>query len=133
MGPAVKTIGASAFANTKLTYLDLSEATSLVEIGEGAFFALRRQHLAGTLMIPSTVTKIGPNAFYYTKLARLDLSKATSLVEIGDRAFSNTDLAEVAGTLWWALPSPTPSSRPLTSGTAYLSEATSLVDLHDAA
>ena len=38
VGPAVKTIGASAFANTKLTYLDLSEATSLVEIGEGAFY-----------------------------------------------------------------------------------------------
>eukprot|EP00964_Phaeocystis_antarctica_P003524 scaffold1890_cov27-Phaeocystis_antarctica.AAC.1 len=46
VGPAVKTIGASAFAWTKLTSLDLSEATSLVEIGGGAFYATP---LAGTL------------------------------------------------------------------------------------
>merc|ERR1712194_770375 len=69
----------------------MGEATSLVEIGEGAFVGA--SDLAGTLMIPSTVTKIGPNAFYYTKLARLDLSKAISLVEIGEGAFSDTDLA----------------------------------------
>ena len=79
VGPAVKTIGASAFANTKLTGLDLSEATSLVEIGKSAF---SETNLAGTLMIPSTVTKIGNEAFANTKLGGLDLSKATSLVEI---------------------------------------------------
>ena len=66
MGPAVKTIGASAFANTKLAGLDLSKATSLVEIGHGAFYAAT--NLAGTLVIPNTVTTIGPHAFYYTKL-----------------------------------------------------------------
>ena len=94
MGPAVKTIGASAFANTKLTYLDLSEATSLVEIGKSAF---SETNLAGTLMIPSTVTQIGSDAFYYTGLTGLDLSKATSLVEIGDRAFLGA--TNLAGTL----------------------------------
>ena len=33
LGPAVQTIGARAFSGTKLASLDLSEATSLVEIG----------------------------------------------------------------------------------------------------
>ena len=56
--------------------LDLSKATSLVEIGEDAF---SDTNLAGTLLIPSTVTKIGAFAFYYTKLTYLDLSEATSL------------------------------------------------------
>ena len=37
VGPAVKAIGAGAFYNTKLTGLDLSDATSLVEIEENAF------------------------------------------------------------------------------------------------
>ena len=90
VGPAVKTIGTSAFANTKLTYLDLSEATSLVEIGDRAF---SETNLAGTLVIPNTVTTIGASAFANTnKLAGLDLSDATSLVSIGDSAFFNTDL-----------------------------------------
>ena len=96
VGPAVKTIGASAFANTKLARLDLSEATSLVWIGESAFSAT---DLAGTLAIPNTVTKLGTCAFCYTKLAGLDLSKATSLMEmrnvIGENAFSDT-ITEVA-------------------------------------
>ena len=85
VGPAVKTIGASAFANTKLTYLDLSEATSLVEIGDRAFYATS---LAGTLAVPNTVTTIGPYAFYNTKLTGLDLSDATSLVSTGDYSSS---------------------------------------------
>ena len=85
MGPAVKTIGTSAFFNTKLTYLDLSEATSLVEIGDRAFYATS---LAGTLAVPNTVTTIGPYAFYNTKLTGLDLSDATSLVSTGDYSSS---------------------------------------------
>ena len=64
-------------------------AASLVEIGYGAFYS---SGLAGTLVIPSTVTKIGSEAFWNTELTGLDLSKATSLVEIGDSAFSNTNL-----------------------------------------
>ena len=83
VGPVVKTIGASAFANTMLAGLDLSDATSLVEIGESAF---SETNLAGTLSVPNTVTKIGAFAFYYTKLMGLDLSKATSLLEIGEMA-----------------------------------------------
>jgi len=91
VGPAVRTIGASAFANTKLAGLDLSEATSLVSIGDSTFLGT---DLRGTLVIPNTVTTIGPYAFYHsTKLTGLDLSKATSLVEIGDGAFWDTDLA----------------------------------------
>ena len=84
VGPAVKTIGALAFADTKLTSLDLSKATSLVVIGDRAFF---RTNLAGTLVIPATVTTIGDGAFAYTKLTGLDLSRATALVETGRWAF----------------------------------------------
>ena len=89
VGPAVKAIGAGAFYNTKLTGLDLSDATSLVEIGVGAF---HRTNLGGTLVIPAKVITICAYAFAYTLLAGLDLSKATSLVEIGDDVFLSTDL-----------------------------------------
>ena len=89
VGPAVQTIGARAFFSTKLMGLDLSEATSLVEIGDSAFFGTG---LAGMLVIPATVALIGPSAFESTKLTGLDLSEATSLVEIGKPAFFGTDL-----------------------------------------
>ena len=84
VGAAIKTIGTSAFERTKLTGLDLSDATSLVEIGEDAFSGT---DLGGTLMIPAKVTTIGASAFAKTKFGGLDLSQATSLVEIGDGAF----------------------------------------------
>ena len=87
VGPAVKTIGALAFADTKLTGLDLWEASSLVEIGTGAFSGT---DLEGTLVIPATVTTIGNSAFAYTKPTGLDLSKATSLAEDYE-AFFGTD------------------------------------------
>jgi len=89
VGAAIKTIGTSAFANTKLTRLDLSDATSLVEIGYAAFSS---NDLGGTLVIPAKVTTIRTSAFANTKLGGLDLSKATSLVEIGYAAFTATDL-----------------------------------------
>ena len=72
----VTTIGNSAFQDTKLTGLDLSEATSLVEIGKWAFYAT---DLTGTIEIPNTVITIGTSAFYDTKL-----TKATLLEEIGE-------------------------------------------------
>ena len=86
----MQTIGAWAFFRTKLTGLDLSEATSLVEIGNSAF-AFCGTDLGGTLVIPAKLTTIGPYAFQYTKLTGLDLSKATSLTRIGDGAFYGTD------------------------------------------
>ena len=88
VGPAVQTIGARAFSLSRLTGLDLSEATSLVEIGDSAFFDTS---LEGTLVIPAKLKTIGLSAFENTKLTGLDLSKATSLVEIGAWAFSSTD------------------------------------------
>ena len=75
------------FCYTELTGLDLSKATSLVEIGERAF---SDTNLEGTLAVPNTVTTIGNGAFAYTNLARLELSKATSLLRVGDRAFAGT-------------------------------------------
>ena len=80
---------AHAFAYTELTGLDLSKASSLVEIGEHAFDAAS---LTGTIVIPATVTTIGPYAFAYTELMGLELSKATVLTSIGYGAFFGTDL-----------------------------------------
>ena len=85
----LKSIGTSAFAYTKLAGLDLSKATSLVSIGEQAFTGV---DLGGTLVIPATITTISDGAFYNTKLTGLDLSKATSLVSIGDGAFRDSGL-----------------------------------------
>ena len=54
----VTEIGESAFKDTKISALDLSEATSLTSIGNSAFY---RTALEGTrLVIPSTVTEIFP-------------------------------------------------------------------------
>lgn len=114
VGPAVKAIGAWAFYNTKLTGLDLSEASSLMSIGDSAFLNtglagldlskaaalvsigdsafLSATDLEGTLAIPTTVTTIGDEAFAKTKLAGLDLSNAAALVEIGAWAFGDTEL-----------------------------------------
>ena len=89
VGPAVKTIGASAFANTMLAGLDLSDATSLVSIGDSAFF---NTDLDGTLVIPVKVTTISNSAFSNTKLTSLDLSNAAALVEIEVAAFHGTGL-----------------------------------------
>ena len=60
LGAAVKTIGTNAFSSTKLTGLDLSDATSLVSIGYGAF---RDTDITGTLVIPAKVQTIGRYAF----------------------------------------------------------------------
>ena len=76
VGAAVRTIGASAFANTKLAGLDLSEATSLVSIGDSAFF---NTDLEGTLVLPATVTTISNSAFSNTQLNSLDISNAAAL------------------------------------------------------
>ena len=46
--PTVATIGNSAFDNTKLTRLDLSKATSLVEIGDAASSEATRRDLSAT-------------------------------------------------------------------------------------
>lgn len=89
VGPAVKNISARAFAYSTLTGLDLSGATSLEWIGDGAFSAT---DLKGTLVIPATVAMISPFAFESTRLTGLDLSNATSLVEIGSSAFYRTGL-----------------------------------------
>ena len=89
VNPVIAVIGPHAFQNTKLTGLDLSTATSLVEIGVWAFSGT---DLEGTLVIPGKLTTIGPSAFDSTKLTGLDLSTATSLVEIGDGAFFGTGL-----------------------------------------
>ena len=93
LGAAVKTIGNYAFASTKLTSLDLSQAASLEFIGNYAF---SRADITGTLMIPAKVRLIGVAAFQDTKLTGLDLSDAASLVAIDNAAFRESD---ITGTL----------------------------------
>ena len=93
LGAAVKTIGVNAFFETKLTGLDISDATSLVSIGVQAFYAT---YITGTLVIPPNVETIGQGAFYITKLTGLDLRNAASLVSIGNYAFQYTG---ITGTL----------------------------------
>ena len=75
-----------------MTGLDLSKATSLVEIGENAF---SDTILAGTLLVPNTVTKIGPDAFDYTKLALFPKATSLSLFEVGENAFSDTTVRKL--------------------------------------
>ena len=135
VGPAVNIITAGAFANSRLTGLDLSKATSLVEIRDGAFSA---SNLEGMLVIPANVTKIGKAAFQGTKLSSLDLSKAISLVSIGDRAFSDTGLegtlvipANVAMIGPFAFAGAVDNTKKLTG--LDLSKAASLVEIGDGA
>ena len=130
VGSAVQTIGARPFFGTRLTGLNLSQATSLVEIGDTAFLD---NGFAGTLVIPDTVASICPSAFDNTKLTGLDLSKATSLVEIGKQAFYGTELE---GTIVISAKLTTigPSAFEITKLTDLdLSKATSLVEIGDGA
>ena len=55
------TIGHFAFGTTKITLLDLSQATSLTDIGSSAFYLC--SNLSGDLVIPANVTSIGYSAF----------------------------------------------------------------------
>ena len=72
VGPAVQTIGDRAFFGTELTGLDLSEATSLVEIGDSVFYGTG---LEGTLAIPAKLATIGPSAFSPTPSLRASTSR----------------------------------------------------------
>lgn len=60
----ITVVGDDAFAETnRLTYLDLTSATNLTEIGYGAF--KRCSKIANDIRIPNTVTSIGKEAFMY--------------------------------------------------------------------
>jgi len=90
VGATVTSISDLTFARTKLTGLDLSEATALTTIGDDAF---KESPLTGTLKVGATVTSIGHYAFYNTRLTGLDLSEATALTTISSGAFHYTPLA----------------------------------------
>jgi len=89
VGRSVTLIDTSAFRRTKLTGLDLSEATALTTIGRNAFADTQ---LTGTLKVGRSVTLIDTFAFQSTKLTGLDLSEATALTTIGYAAFADTAL-----------------------------------------
>jgi len=91
VGPAVTSIGRSAFAYTGVTELDISEATALQTIGDYAFYS--NTELTGTLKVGPAVTSIGRYAFGHTGLTELDISDATALTTIETNAFYNSPLA----------------------------------------
>ena len=77
----------SSYSGTsQLQGLDLSQATSLITIGENSFRECT--NLTGDLVISSSVTSIGREAFAWTNITSLDLSNATSLTDIVDYAFA---------------------------------------------
>ena len=74
-------IGGYAFGGTKITLLDLSQATSLTTIGHDAFSLC--SNLTGDLVIPASVTSIGNRAFTNTNITSINvdpLNKNFSLV-----------------------------------------------------
>ena len=91
----ITTIKANVFKNTKITSLDLSQATSLTTIGDSSFYDC--ENLTGNLVIPSSVTSIENYAFIATKITSLDLSHATSLISIDSNAFEG--LSNLTGDL----------------------------------
>ena len=127
---SLTTISDNAFRRTKITSLDLSQATNLTTIGFSAF--ADSSSLTGNLVIPSSVINIHNYAFNYTKITSLDLSQATSLTAIGDGAFSGCE--ELIGNL--VIPSSVTSigrsAFAYTSITSLdLSQATSLTTIWD--
>jgi len=72
---------------------DLSDAASLVSIGDVAFgdtFFFGGPFFS--LVIPAKVKTIGDSAFTKSNLTGVDLSNAASLVSIGAYAFSETKI-----------------------------------------
>lgn len=91
----VTAIGDKAFSrwyNTKyegfnFIGLDLSQASSLMIIGNDAFY--NAKGITGDLIIPDTVTTIGNNAFRECTGLNGELKLSDSLVSIGQYAFNN--------------------------------------------
>lgn len=94
-GTTVTAIGDKAFSrwyNTKyegcnFIGLDLSQASSLMTIGNDAFY--NAKGITGDLIIPDTVTTIGNNAFRECTGLNGELKLSDSLVSIGQYAFNN--------------------------------------------
>lgn len=94
-GTTVTAIGDKAFSrwyNTKyegcnFIGLDLSQASSLMIIGNDAFY--NAKGITGDLIIPDTVTTIGNNAFRECTGLNGELKLSDSLVSIGQYAFNN--------------------------------------------
>ena len=92
----VTTIGNTAFSgHTKLTEVDMSNATSLEKIGQYAF-----ESCTGVKTIDLSnatyLEKIGNNAFLNcSQLKNVDLSNAANLKEIGGNAFKSSGVENV--------------------------------------
>ena len=88
------TIGNGTFAEcSSLQTVDMSEATSLVDIYSNAFFNC---DALTSVTIPANVTRISSDAFNEcNNLATVDFSQATKLKAIESNAFSNTALESV--------------------------------------
>lgn len=80
------TIGAGAFASTKLTSVALPE--QLTVIGENAFSGTELT----SLELPSTVTTIGAGAFAGSKMAYTSVTLNEGLTTVGEGAFTGAPL-----------------------------------------
>lgn len=78
--PEITSIGAAAFAGTKLSAIDISE--SVTHIGDSVFYGCNLT----SLKLPSKLTKIGSCLLYYNKkLTSVNIPE--NVTSIGDRAF----------------------------------------------
>lgn len=87
------TIGAHAFANNKLTEVQL--ANGLVEVGASAF----ENNTLTTVVLPNTTKELGDKAFFNNQIAEIVLP--ASIISIGDYTFKSNGLNAVTfeGTL----------------------------------
>lgn len=92
----VKTIGAGALGNTKLTQITLWEGEEVngtfigVTVGDEAFYGVKTLTEVGNI---DKISLIGDYAFYGAGITSADLSSAKS---IGDYAFADTAITEVS-------------------------------------
>jgi len=93
LGSGVLNIGANAFTyDGGLTTLDLSKATQLVAIGDGAF---EYAGITGTLTLPANVRTLGDLAFAGNHVTTLNLDNA--LQDLGNDVFGSNQLAQITG------------------------------------
>ena len=100
IGSGVTSIGENTFANNEISSLNLTNATSLQTIGNGAF---RGNKIVGSLIIPASVTNIGNYAFgpgtnysnNSNRIATLTFASNNNLESIGERAFYDNLLSSL--------------------------------------
>ncbi len=87
----LNSIGISAFENTMLVTLDLSNCNNLTSISGYTFI---NSYYLTTVKLPSSITSIGTGAFQDTGLQSIELT-GIALQTLNSYAFANTNLTEL--------------------------------------